>query len=252
MNSFKLYVELNDAINANTDDITFTPAQGKLSYTFNLAEGSYRVKFSKYRFTMFGMNEDATDITLSGPDGVDLTGFGNGTQVYRQLIRAVKKFVENYNPKILHFHGVERAQDVMYDTFYQKFLKPYYTRLDVYYLSNEWLDGLRTSDPETYAEIQRAIEADTTGQDVEEMRNNKAKRRQEQVQAQSYVGKIVVGNNRKYYYIKSITNGRADGIGQAGLVSLPFSGLEPVRNRNDPEIQTLVQSLRERGINAQL
>lgn len=113
------------------------PDQGIERIVFNTIQSNtikYRFISNGYNYSVVFSKDDtygieAWEISLIGPRGYDLTGMGNFAQVYGHLTQAVKKFIDEYNPKALIFASMESKMHLIYDRFYKKFMQPKYVRV---------------------------------------------------------------------------------------------------------------------------
>jgi len=69
-------------------------------------------------------------ITLIGPNLHSPTNRQVPFTVYSNSLAIIKRFIEIKNPAGLAFGGYTLAMDVLYNKFYDKYLKPMYTRID--------------------------------------------------------------------------------------------------------------------------
>jgi hypothetical protein len=72
------------------------------------------------------------NITFMGPKGYSLTGMSGSrsSQVYSQLLLSVKKLTEVEDVRGFHFVPADPAMQLIYERFYQQFMKPKYVRIN--------------------------------------------------------------------------------------------------------------------------
>lgn len=118
--------EIGEIEGANVDDIKLEPEPkgGGVRHIFYIGEYEYRVRLSQCPLTLNGrtISDRSVSIILSGPDSLSLTGFGNAHSVYTQMLKAIKKYLDVYQPEGLHFFGMEESMDLMYASFVKRFL----------------------------------------------------------------------------------------------------------------------------------
>jgi hypothetical protein len=167
MITFKQYLlEFGDLSNLVTDDIKLDKIARGYECKFYVGanpnpEDVYRV----YMYdTHMSLNYGDIEIVKRG-DGCfviglqfrrnySLTKKGNSFSVYKMLFKILKKFMDEINPKALYFSGYTDAMDVMYDTFYKKYLAATFMRVESYYLRKDVYETL----PENLkVEVQKAI-----------------------------------------------------------------------------------------------
>lgn len=126
---FKQFIRLNEIGEIEGEDvshITFLPdnVYGGVRHEFNIDGRLYKVYFVPYNLRVSGqtLSERSVSITFSGPNGVDLTNFGNSHAVYTEMLKGIKKYLEEHQPEGLHFYGATGSMDLMYATFVKRFL----------------------------------------------------------------------------------------------------------------------------------
>lgn len=181
-----------DPMSMNTDDIQLQRYGSGWSYTFEMDQENYTVNFSKTevycqsRSGSFLVTNDAYSITLSGPEGYKPTGRGKPLTVYKNLIKAVKKLLDQENPEGLQFYGAYPEQDIMYAAFYEKYLSKAYTKLNRKdYLRNTFLEQLKAQGGTKWEAIEQSIEQEKQSDDIEVKKQNKLKQRERRQQLQT-------------------------------------------------------------------
>jgi hypothetical protein len=152
---YRAFREFGEIIDKPTTGVTFDSDEAHdFVYNFEVGGQQFSVAFaqdyisyySKTLMRSMNLSDDAYAITLSGPQGYDLTGAGNGTQVYGHLIMAVKKLISDERPEGLIFTGTNAQQRWMYASFYKRNLNKLYTQIGVgEYLSNDYIQRVTSS-----------------------------------------------------------------------------------------------------------
>lgn len=87
-------------------------------------------------------------IEMVGPASHSLTNRQVPFTVYKNMLASIKKFIEMKKPAGLIFAGYVTSMDVLYNRFYEKYLKPMYTRVDKEnYIRNDVLTKMDYLDP---------------------------------------------------------------------------------------------------------
>lgn len=151
MFNFKQWLEMSDVVNQSVDDIALEPNYKGWSYRFKVGNNNYAINFLRKNVLLgsfYGMNLQLRGINISfiGPQGDQLTGLGQGPTIYRHVIKAVMKLIQQEQPQCLQFEGAVASQQVMYDNLYKRFLSKQYTRINQnQYVSNiliqQWKDS---------------------------------------------------------------------------------------------------------------
>lgn len=115
--------EVLDVVNSPTDDIEFDVSDGRIEYSYTGEDGTpYRVTFSETSSYFFDLNIKGYDITFQAGGSYSLTGKQQAPTVYKPMLTAIKKLIEERQPDLLYFHGANSSQDVMYDVFINRYL----------------------------------------------------------------------------------------------------------------------------------
>lgn len=211
-------MEMGDVMTADVSSIQLQRSPYGYRYSFKDDDGEgYVVHFEKDRTYIpnIRLYVDGFSIEFSGPEGLDLTNKYKAANVYRQLMMAVKKLIEQFHPNSLSFSGAEDAQTIMYDTFYRKFLKTAYTRISKYgYLSNDYIEQMKTANPQDYERLKQTIadNDETVNKYIKSLRQDKVAGRDERKQifargqalAARAVGKLAWGEGAKLICIKDV------------------------------------------------
>lgn len=194
---FLAFVEMTDVTNDTTDDVTLTKQYGgTISYNFIIDNENYEVVFSP---TSLHDDDDYSrlvdkgySITLQGPKGYSPTGKGNGPTIYRQLIKAVRKVVAEEKPEGLSFYGAVPAQDIMYGTFYERFLKSAFTKIDKKnYIRNDLIKQWQETNDPRFRKIQKSMQELERIDPVGQAKKQKLAQREKIRGMGNLVGKIV-------------------------------------------------------------
>lgn len=228
---------------SNTDDVSFRIDTSKFNptylYHFKVDNQEYQVEFEKTYVHLADyltpITNNAYAIYLSGPNFYDLTGMGKGPTVYRHLLKAVKKFIADFQPEGITFSGVNDQQNIMYAKFYDKYLKQYYTNVDEStYLRNDFLKSLKQSEPNLYAKIQQNITRRNENDPVGKLKQYKKILRQTVVKAR-VPGKIALDIEwARPCYVQSVSGNTATVVAfgsyatQAVTYQTPVTALRPV------------------------
>jgi hypothetical protein len=160
MITFKQYLlEFGDLSNLVTDDIELEKTQYGYEYKFGSYDIYMNYKPMKIRIGEWPNDDmlqildryDCYTIGLTHQREYDLTGKGNAFTVYKMLFKVMKKFMDEVKPKGLHFSGFVSEMDLLYNTFYKKYLastfmkiKEFYLRRDVYEtFPPEWKEHIK-------------------------------------------------------------------------------------------------------------
>jgi len=125
---YYLLREISEIGQLDVSDIKLEPSSGLyasgITYDFEYDDDDFTVEFEPLTGEMPGIKK-AYDINFTGPEGYRLTHKGRGaTYIYTQVLKAIKKFLDEYDPEVISFSGDEPAMDIIYNRFYEKFLAP--------------------------------------------------------------------------------------------------------------------------------
>lgn len=110
-------------------------------------------------------------IELKGPASHSLTNRQVPFTVYKNMLASIKRFIEMKRPAGLIFTGYVMSMDIIYNRFYEKFLKSMYTRIDKEnYIRNDVLPKLDYLDSD---------QADRANQFFSKLKQTKIDRRKE-------------------------------------------------------------------------
>jgi hypothetical protein len=253
---YLLLMEFGDVINQPTDNIHLDYFHGgDLHYEFLINNETYRVAFDKTS----GITNHGYEITLSGPNSIDLTGLGKGTEVYKHVILALKKLVEQENPDFLKFHGVNNEQDWMYNKLYERYLKQHYTMVDdSIYLRNDVLEQIRKAGGDKWRELLNMMNNFDYKSHINRLSALKEDQRKKFLALKGTVGKIVgLDTWPGVAYINRVLQGTYEGLTTTGRGLTPTI-LAPgnIRKLSISElsrwqstINNLKQNLAQNGIN---
>lgn len=210
--NFKQFLEMGEVMTADVSGIQLRRTDNGYKYVFNDDDGEkYGVYFYEEGVPIGGKRVSGFSIEFEGPAGMSLTNKYKANQVYRQLMMAVKKLIEELKPNALNFSGATDEQTIMYDVFYKRFLSQAYKRVSKYnYISNEFFEKTKVADPQLHQLIQRNIaDADeVVTRHISQLRQNKVvdrdERKQMAARTKNMAGKIAWAENAKLIYIKSI------------------------------------------------
>ena len=234
---YQFYVEITDVLSASTDDITFDkdPYVHSFDYSFKIpytkengtkGEVNYAISFEKCKISIDFeiITNDAYSISLSSDlNGYQPTRLGNGPTVYRHLIKAVKKFIEQENPEGFYFYGAEPEQDIMYNAFYEKMLIKYYTKIDSRnYIRNDLLKQWEITGDERFNLIKQSMDELQTHNPVERYKKEKEEKRKKFLNIKNSIGnsigKIMWNTwNNSPIYIKKVIN-----LNQVAVISIRY------------------------------
>jgi hypothetical protein len=259
---FKEYIYLKEFGDAVTQpspiELTVRRTGQGSNYThiFNINREEYRVSFDR----ISGITDNGYDVTLSGPNSLDLTGLGKGTEVYKHVIMALKKLIELENPDFLTFYGVTDEQSWMYNKFYERYLKQHYTMVDdKTYLRNDLLAQYKKrggTEWEKIKDMKMGFDYNTYKSGLQA---DKEKQRKTFLSKRHMVGKIVkLTHWPTIAYITKMLQGTyeylsSDGIRMnSGIINADafdrFSAMDLVRGNIQNGINDLKSALGEQGI----
>lgn len=191
-----------DPMQMNVDDIQLTGGHGSLQYHFEMDNERYTVNFGQTEVYVPGignLSNKGYGISLQGPRGYSLTGRGKAMTVYKSLIKAVKKLIDQENPDGLVFAGAYPEQDLMYSIFYEKYLHQAYTQVSKEtYVSNKLIERMRDSNDPKWPALQAAIERDNSErpQRVERLRQHKEGGRRRRQELAERMGQLSQAKNK--------------------------------------------------------
>ncbi len=194
-------VEMGDAVTDSLDDINLqrkspSTATSGWKYQFSFAGNSYEVEFDLESIDIEGQTvvRNGITITLLGPGGTTLpTGLGNPTPIYNALIKAVRKMLQVAKPEGLHFSGAVGNQDIVYQSFYKKYLQKMFTRVTFGdYIRNDILQHWQQTNDPKWRIVTRTMKELADNDYVNQHKQAKNAQRRE---AMSLIGKIAL-----YYY----------------------------------------------------
>ena len=201
---YQFYIEITDVLSAPTDDIAFVGNDDLIRYSFSIPlsdervgqkEIKYTIEFEKYPIVI--NHETITNDAYSRNLSTNLYGFqstklGNGPTVYRQLLKAVKKLIEEKNPEGLDFLGATTDQQIMYNTFYEKILNKYYTRVSNQgYIRNDLLKQWESTRDKRFILIKSNLNAYQPNDLITKLKKKKEEKRQIRMNINNLIGKIV-------------------------------------------------------------
>jgi len=210
-----------DPLAMNVDDVDLQGSPGSYSYTFKIDNENYRVSFDQTNISLNDgsgykrITDKAYSIVFSGPNGVSLTGRGKAMTVYKSLIKSVKKLIDVAKPEGLQFYGAQMEQEIMYHSFYDKFLHKAFTAASAKdYVANWFIEQLKSSGDPRYAVLEKAIEAEKTArpersEQMSQQKADKRVRRQQNAERlasiQQHLQKIAFdANNQMPVYLYNI------------------------------------------------
>lgn len=126
---FKQFMRLDEIGDIDRDDVgdvrlePYPYGSGKM-YQFRVGREMYRVKFEPRNIVLGGitLTNNSVELTLSGPEGVDPTNLGTPHAIYTQMLRGIKKYLQDYQPEGLYFFGMNGGMDLVYASFFKRFL----------------------------------------------------------------------------------------------------------------------------------
>ena len=222
-NFYQFYTEIIDAIRDTTDDINLQGNPDHFIYQFkdvvkdtdgSPKEVSYLLKFNKEPIIIYDsiLTNEAYGIELlylkDNSYEYRSSGLGNGPTIYRHVIRAVKKLIEQENPEGLYFYGYEFNQDITYNKFYTKMLSQYYTQINKEnYIRNDLLKEWKETNDERFALVQNSMNSFHKSGTLELYKKEKIENRQKKViekretqqkiaNINNIIGKIIWDANR--------------------------------------------------------
>jgi hypothetical protein len=128
-----------------------------------------------------------------------------GTRVYGPFILAIRKLIQEKNPEGLHFTGAYVEQNLMYDAFYQRYLKKFYTKISYgEYLRNDFLVKLRKRNGQEWKAVEQEMRQEESEhpQRYQGWKETKDKKRKRYLALTKAVGKIVSFYGEPVYLMK--------------------------------------------------
>ncbi len=189
---FKKWLSLQEmgGITAPIHDVELTHIPGGWKYSFEVNGHDYVAEF--YEVPIIGEDNDilftrnGINIFFQGPSGTTKpTNFGNPISVYTELIKGIRKMLEMVKPEGLHFYGAVASQDIVYQSFYKKYLSKMFTRISKNdYIRNDILQRWQqTNDPKW-----QAVSASMS--EITDDREKKQKKNADRQKALTILGKI--------------------------------------------------------------
>lgn len=199
MFSFKEFlaiVEMTDVVDDITDNIPLKRSGDSLSYNFSIDGQQYVVNFifhPCYEYNSYAkLTDTGFEIQLQGPSGYGLTGSGKGPTIYRHLLKAVKKVIKEENPEGLYFYGAATEQDIMYNSFYERFLKKEYTQVDrKNYIRNDLIKQWQETGDPRFQLIQQSMQELQADNPIDKYKKQKEQKRNKVRMLPGWVGKII-------------------------------------------------------------
>ncbi len=157
--NFKQFLEMGEKLTAPIDDVQLhqTPSGVGFYSTFVINGDEYKVKFVPMSMTAYFSSSTPLvfyGISFTGPKAYELTGYNLGTRVYGELIRIVRKFIQEQNPAGFSFSGWSDKQSIMYDYLFKKYMSKDFVQVDSSaYMSKDYLNKLATLAPKIYEKI---------------------------------------------------------------------------------------------------
>jgi hypothetical protein len=205
MYSFKKFFHLREfgqeIYQEPTDHIILRPVtigeNDCLQYKYQVDNANYTVYFCKSAIAIESnfLTDNVYVIGLGGPSGDYPTGKGTPTKIYTPTFLAIKKLINEKNPDALKFAGFVPEQKLLYRSFYERFLKNYYTDIGYdTYLNNQFLQKIKDSKPALYTKIENRMnkwsnELDNLTKNWEKVKKEK---RQRFLNLKTAINKIVV------------------------------------------------------------
>ncbi len=106
---------------------------GSYKHKFDVEGKQFTVTMTREEFELGDMTVDNVfDILFQGPRGVQLTGMAGtaATKIYGEMLKGIKKLTEIEDVKGFAFVPAHPSMRLMYERFYQQFMKPKYIRVD--------------------------------------------------------------------------------------------------------------------------
>jgi hypothetical protein len=237
MGNFQNYVifkEFGEYLKSNIDDIKFGHetifGRDCFTYKYTIDNEDYVAKFCQRPIYFHGesfadieVTDNAYEISFaSGSKSTRPTGKMTGTRVYGPLIMALRKLIQEKNPEGLHFSGAYIEQDLMYQAFYERYLKKAYTRIaGADYLRNDFIQSLKAANDERWQVVGKGIENMRLLQpdQRETLLKAKDKKRRRYARLVKAVGKIV--NYGEPLYLSKVTPEEAIGLSSFGGTVYP-------------------------------
>jgi len=165
----------------------------------------YFTKKSPLQTGDYGDGDTITDkkysILFSGPEGTGSTGKGEGAQdIYSELLKSTKAFLDQYEPEALTFSGAEAAMDLVYHQFMKRFLSGKKGegdgRIFIRVNSSNWLrkDTYKKLPSDIKTEVDKMIE-DWKGREkawLKQQRDNKNRSRAYEMLRKKYSHKFLI------------------------------------------------------------
>lgn len=216
--SFLNYIqfrEFEDVMAQSLDNVELKPASSinqTMRYDFTIDGENYDVVFSPTK--IFGndgiLAKNGVNILFHGPRLTLLTGKNKAPTVYRQVFLAIRKYIQQFNPDGLVFYGAVAEQDWMYNRFYERYLKQKYIQINSeVYLSNDYIEKVRTINQDLYNDIQDEIESFNYKDHTDKLQYQKAYGRKMAILAKKVEKSIVkinfLSSNIRVAYVSSVS-----------------------------------------------
>jgi hypothetical protein len=182
--SFKQYLlEFGDLSTLKVDNIELTQNQDGYEYYYDgyrvymhYFEMSFLTRIGQIpkKYTILNKRNCYT-IGLTYKNNYDLTRKGNAFTVYQMVFKAMKKFIEQVDPKGLHISGYIPEMDLLYDRLYNKFLSATFMKVDSEYCIKK--SFYETLPEEAKQVIQERMNNSSYKNDLKNIRDNKSGRR---------------------------------------------------------------------------
>jgi len=208
MQKFQDYFLIHEVANldkTDVSDVELRCSSDHCSYRYEIDDVDYRISFARSRWSDDRTGETVTDnkweIFFSADDDMNPTGKGTPHQVYTEMLKGMKKFLQERDPEALHFEGYKSAMDLVYRKFYNRYLsdKPGRKPKDVFmnvgngnYLRKDIYEELN---PTLRASIDEKMKARVDYEDryYQQKKEEKATTRQTRQKAKGYLGKFISG-----------------------------------------------------------
>lgn len=256
MLDFRYFLEILDAFAASVDNIELQDYGNYLQYHFKVDNLDYVVYFARRGIDR--LTDDAYGISFKGPQGFALTKLGKGPTVYRHLIKAVKKLLESKKPEGLSFTGYGTDQDVIYQSFYEKYLSKLYTKVNKEdYIRNDLLEKWQSTNDPRYQIAMNYIDNLTSNSIFIAKQKRIDQRKKIQTKQNTLqntfatlnhaVGKIAYDsfNNLPIYISRVSNNGFIEGLSmrfnKVVNTKVGFDNIKPFDQQKKAEIQEVIE-----------
>lgn len=106
---------------------------GGYRHRFEIEGKDYTVTMEREHFTLGSLKLDNVfGVLFEGPNGVRLTGTAGtvATRIYGEMLRGIKKLMETEDVQGFDFTPAHPSMRIMYERFYQQYMKPEFIRVD--------------------------------------------------------------------------------------------------------------------------